>query len=61
PAPAAESPDRTAAVAEAARTFTPLFVLTVAVVAFLAVQGRLDRREAKLASAPVDPDVLEFR
>jgi len=25
------------------------------------VQGRLDGREAKLAAAPVVPDVLEFR
>ena len=49
------------AVAGAARSFTPLFFLAAAVACFLVVQRRLDRREAKLASAPVDAEVLEFR
>jgi hypothetical protein len=50
-----------AAIVRAARSFTPLFVLAAAVVAFLVVQGRVDRRDAKLATAPVASDVLEFR
>lgn len=34
--------------------------LAVVVVAFLLVQGRLDRRDPKLALAPVGPDVIGF-
>jgi len=30
------------------------------VVAFLMVQNRLDRRDPKLAQAPIAPDVLRF-
>jgi hypothetical protein len=76
PAPALASPARPAspaaepaiasrgsaeAIADATRSFTPLFLLAAAIVVFLVVQGRLDRREAKLATAPVVSDMLEFR
>jgi hypothetical protein len=68
PAPAAPAAEATAssrgaleAVTGAARSFTPLFLLAAAVACFLVVQGRLDSRDAKLVTAPVVPDVLEFR
>jgi hypothetical protein len=35
-------------------------ILALIVVAFVAVQNRLDRRDPKLALAPIGPDVLTF-
>ncbi|MGH9014520.1 MAG: hypothetical protein ACRDZ1_11360, partial [Acidimicrobiia bacterium] len=49
------------AVAHAARSFSPLFVLAAAVLIFLGVHSRLDRRDPKLARASVDTDSVEFR
>jgi hypothetical protein len=54
-------PTPTEAVTRAARMFTPLFLLAAVVIAFLAVQGRLDRRDAKLAVAPLGDGLREFR
>lgn len=65
PTPAASSetaaPNPAEAIARAARSFTPLFVLAAVVVAFLIVQGRVDRSEAELATALIERDELEFR
>lgn len=65
PTPAASSetaaPNPAEAIARAARSFTPLFALAAVVVAFLIVQGRVDRSEAKLATALIERDELEFR
>jgi hypothetical protein len=52
----------TSAVLRLARSSTALLVLLVAAVAFLLVQGRVDRRSPRLASAPLDrrDELLEF-
>jgi hypothetical protein len=59
----AGAPTGSAAVAAAARSFIPLFLLMAAALVFLALQGRLDRRDPKLAAAPLDDrgDFLPFR
>jgi hypothetical protein len=48
------------AVAETARQVAFPLALALLVVAFLMVQNRLDRRDPKLAEAPIAPDVLRF-
>ncbi|MGH8986417.1 MAG: hypothetical protein ACRDY6_21460 [Acidimicrobiia bacterium] len=50
-------------VALGAAGMTGVFLVSTRAAArpFLGVQGRLDVREAKLATAPIDPEVLEFR
>jgi uncharacterized membrane protein YtjA (UPF0391 family) len=48
------------AAAEAAKQVAFPLALALVVVAFLMVQNRLDRRDPKLASAPIAPDVLRF-
>ena len=52
----------TAALLRVARSSTPLIALLIVAVAFLLVQGRLDRRAPQLASAPLDrrQQLLEF-
>jgi hypothetical protein len=47
-------------IADAARQVAFPLALTLIVVAFLLVQNRLDRRDPKLALAPIGPDVLRF-
>jgi hypothetical protein len=65
PAPAAEgaevSPAQRAAASEQAREFAFPFTLVLLVVAFLALHGRIDRSDARLATAPVDDDRRTFR
>jgi len=48
------------AAAEAAKQVAFPLALALVVVAFLMVQNRLDRRDPKLAQAPIAPDVLRF-
>jgi hypothetical protein len=48
------------AAAEAAKQVAFPLALALVVVAFLMVQNRLDRRDPKLASAPIAPDVRRF-
>ena len=48
------------AAAEAAKQVAFPLALALVVIAFLMVQNRLDRRDPKLASAPMAPDVLRF-
>jgi hypothetical protein len=48
------------AAAEAARQVAFPLALALLVAAFLMVQNRLDRRDPKLAEAPIAPDVLRF-
>jgi uncharacterized membrane protein YtjA (UPF0391 family) len=48
------------AAAEAAKQVAFPLALALMVVAFLIVQNRLDRRDPKLAQAPIAPDVLRF-
>jgi len=48
------------AAAEAAKQVAFPLALALVVVAFLMVQNRLDRRDPKLASAPIAPDVRKF-
>jgi hypothetical protein len=47
-------------IASAARQVAFPFALTLIVVTFLLIQNRLDRRDPKLAFAPIGPDVLPF-
>jgi hypothetical protein len=65
PAPAVEgaevSPPLRAAASEQAREFAFPFTLVLLVVAFLALHGRIDRSDARLATAPVDDDRRTFR
>ena len=55
-------PTGTAAVLRLARSSTALIALVVIAVAFLVVQGRLDRRTPRLMTAPLDRrgELLEF-
>ena len=48
------------AAAQAAKQVAFPLALVIVVVAFLMVQNRLDRRDPKLAEAPIAPDVLRF-
>ena len=48
------------AAAEAGKQVAFPLALALVVVAFLMVQNRLDRRDPKLASAPIAPDVRKF-
>ena len=48
------------AAVEAAKQVAFPLALALVVVAFLMVQNRLDRRDPKLASAPIAPDVRKF-
>jgi hypothetical protein len=48
------------AAAEAVKQVAFPLALALIVVAFLLLQNRLDRRDPKLASAPITPDVLRF-
>jgi uncharacterized membrane protein YtjA (UPF0391 family) len=48
------------AVAEAAGQVVFPLALALLVVAFLMAQNRLDRRDPKLAEAPIAPDILRF-
>ena len=48
------------AAAEAVKQVAFPLALALIVVAFLLVQNRLDRRDPKLASAPIAPDLLRF-
>jgi hypothetical protein len=53
--------DRVAtAVTGAARSFAVVFVLLGVAVGFVLFQDRLDRRDPKLALAPVGPDAISF-
>jgi hypothetical protein len=65
PATRADQPperDLVSSVAHAARSYAPVFALVGLVLVFLFLNGRVDRREPKLATAPVDGrgEYLEF-
>ncbi|MGQ0802616.1 MAG: hypothetical protein ACT4PI_01950 [Actinomycetota bacterium] len=60
PAPTRDVPAAREAVLGATRSFTLLFVLAALVTVFLAATGRLERRDPKLAAAPLDENHLEF-
>jgi hypothetical protein len=61
--PAPEDRRASGVAATAERSFTALLLLLAVVVVFLAVHGRLDRRDPKLDRAPSDAggDVRRFR
>ncbi|MDQ3987562.1 MAG: hypothetical protein M3280_13835 [Actinomycetota bacterium] len=56
-----ERQDFAEAAIEAARKFAFPLLLTIIVGLFLAAQNRLDRKDPKLALAPLDQDLLSFR
>jgi hypothetical protein len=55
------SPPLKTVASERARQFAFPFTLVLLVVAFLALHGRVDRTDARLATAPVDDDRRRFR
>jgi hypothetical protein len=55
------SPPLRTVASERARQFAFPFTLVLLVVAFLALHGRVDRGDPRLATAPVDDDRRRFR
>jgi hypothetical protein len=49
------------AVADTARSSAPLLAVVLLLALFAVLHARMDRDDPKLASAPVDNDVLGFR